>query len=154
MGAFLLCAERLAGLLGPLAEFFQSPPLPAFAASVDPSPAPGLPSLACDPGVVEDVIWYQHLRVPSSPSTSREDPTYTLEPDCHLLLKKGLFSMSSAELENASNEFSFCFILGDGAKTLPTCDLGFLEAKAKFSSEFSWGRGGPLFLLSLVSLQS
>lgn len=41
-----------------------------------------------------------------------------------------------------------------GSNTLPTCDLGFLEAKAKFSSEFGWGGDGPLFLLGLVSLHT
>lgn len=41
-----------------------------------------------------------------------------------------------------------------GSNTLSTCDLGFLEAKAKFSSEFGWGGDGPLFLLGLVSLHT
>lgn len=43
-------------------------------------------------------------------------------------------------------------LLGDQAMTLHPRDLGFLEGRAKFSSEFSLGQDGPLFLLSLVSL--
>lgn len=96
MGAFLLCAERLACLLGPLAGFFPSPPLAALADSVDPSPAPGLPSLAYDPGAVEDVIWAPGLGGAVLTCHVKRRPNVPpLSQTGHLLLKKGIFSVSS-----------------------------------------------------------
>lgn len=96
VGAFLLCAEKLPCLLGPLAGCFPSPPLVASTDSVDPSPAPGLPSLAWDPGVAEDVIWVPGCEGAVLTCHVKTRPSVPpLSQTVHFLLKKGLFSVSS-----------------------------------------------------------
>lgn len=92
MGAFLWCVETLACLLGPLGGFFLSLPLAASADSMDPSPAPGLPSLDYDLGVVEDVISGPGLEgAARTCRVMRRPNVLPLSQIFHLLLKKKAF---------------------------------------------------------------
>lgn len=77
--------------------------------------------LQYDPGVAEDVTWVSRFQdialicpVKRRPNRSPLNQVFILS------LKKRLFKVSSGYFENLSNGFSFCFIRGDWAKTLPT----------------------------------
>lgn len=131
------------------------PPPPAFTDSADPSLAPTLYSLA---------VWSRSgWTCGQGIETGGCSPLMPYpEKTQHTILEQSFLSLTQEKALqcvlwlswNLSHGFSFRIILGDQAKILPTCDLGFLKAKVRFSSEFSLGQDGPLFLLSVVSLQT
>lgn len=131
------------------------PPPPAFTDSAEPSLAPTLYSLA---------VWSRSgWTCGQGIKTGGCSPLMPYpEKTQHTILEQSFLSLTQEKALqcvlwlswNLSHGFSFRIILGDQAKILPTCDLGFLKAKVRFSSEFSLGQDGPLFLLSVVSLQT